>query len=191
MCTSSNKENHEDFFSEKDHFIEQFNHKLHMNIVKMIHGNVLPVIERRTGYQNGSFLVKMDAEITWRTLGKYWLDAFAGTPDYICSDVGANFNSMEFRDPIKWKQWLASLLRKQTIASEKYNEVTTTWGRCMRNFATAFQKFARSKGYWWRLDLQIIPLIPKKEYARLLWCMVLIQSFLEVVCEAPWHDEPK
>ncbi len=84
-------------FSVRDPTVGDFNHVLQIDGVNLVHGNVLHVTDVGTGFQNGSFINKMDAETAWKMLRRRWINAYTGAPDYIHTDAESNFNSEVFK----------------------------------------------------------------------------------------------
>lgn len=83
-------------FSIKDGCTGEFNHVLQIDVAKLPGGNVLHIICRGTGFQQGLFLSAMTADEAWKTLRRCWINVYAGAPDYIEADAGTNFTSSEF-----------------------------------------------------------------------------------------------
>lgn len=88
-------------FSIRDPIVGEFNHIIQIDVVNLVHGNVLHIIDVGTRFQNGGFITKMDAECAWRSLRKFWIDVYAGAPDYVHTDAGTNFNSAEFMNKVE------------------------------------------------------------------------------------------
>lgn len=77
--------------------MRDFNHVLQLDVVILGHGNVLHFVGIVTGYQNGSFISKLGADTTWRTMRRFRINVYEGTVDYIYTDPGTNFNSVRFK----------------------------------------------------------------------------------------------
>lgn len=75
-------------FCARDTIIREFNHVLQMDGASLRYGNVLHVIDVGTSFQNGGFKNKLDAVSTWKNLSNFWIDVYAGAPDYIHTDAG-------------------------------------------------------------------------------------------------------
>lgn len=83
-------------FSLKDELIGEFNHVLQIDVVKIDDGNVLHAICSGTGFQQGSFLKNNTALETWKSLRRFWINVYAGAPDYIHTDAGTHFTGEDF-----------------------------------------------------------------------------------------------
>lgn len=68
-------------FSIQDTTVGKFNHILQVDIVKLIDGNVMHVIDIGMRFQQGMFITKFDAATPWRVIRRCWIDVFAGAPD--------------------------------------------------------------------------------------------------------------
>lgn len=55
------------------------------------------MIDVGTNFQNSGFINELDAVSTWINLRTFWIDVYAGAPDYIHTDVGTNFSTKQFK----------------------------------------------------------------------------------------------
>lgn len=92
-------------FSVRDPAVGQFIDHLQIDVVALIDGSVLHIIDIGTYFQNEGFIGKMDAGTAGRLLQKFWVDVFTGAPDYINTDTGTNFNSEQFKNQAS-SMWL-------------------------------------------------------------------------------------
>lgn len=77
--------------------IEYFGLVLQQEIMTLRYGSVLHVIKIRMGFQNGTFISMMEAYTALRTLRRFWINVYAGTPDVIHTDTRNNFNLKWFK----------------------------------------------------------------------------------------------
>lgn len=63
-------------FSVRGPAVGQFNHHLQIDVVNLIDGNVLHVIDIGTEFQNAGFIGKIDAGTAWKLLRIFWTDIY-------------------------------------------------------------------------------------------------------------------
>lgn len=78
--------------SVKDLIIGEFNHDIQIDVVSLSHGNVLHEINVGTGFQNGGFVKKMEANSARKLHRKCSIDVYAGAPNCITTDAETNCN---------------------------------------------------------------------------------------------------
>lgn len=83
------------FTIQDDH---EFNYEVIVDIM-YLDGNkpVLHVVDSATAFNAARFLQNISAKHTWDTLRLCWIDVYQGPPDWIVTDAGTNFHSVEFK----------------------------------------------------------------------------------------------
>ena len=74
----------------------EFNVEVYLDVLSLLDGNGLRVLERGTGFQSRSFLERMKPVHTWRALRRFWIEAYTGLPDLWVMGQGSNFTSDAF-----------------------------------------------------------------------------------------------
>lgn len=84
---------------------------LQLDVVKLVDGNVLHILDISTGYQNGFFIQNMDAETTRKMMGRIWIGVYVGAADYIYTDAGINFASSTFKNSAETLRTIVRIAR--------------------------------------------------------------------------------
>lgn len=92
-----NKENRKDFSLSITAPINGYlNHVLRVDILIVVDGNVLHILDVDTGYHIGCFRPNMDAETSWRMMRRRGIKVYAGASNNIHFVVETNFKSRTF-----------------------------------------------------------------------------------------------
>lgn len=78
----------------------KFNHVIAVDIMYINKMPVLHVVDEAAHYQAATFLRRITAEYTWKTILRCWFRVYLGPPDHLRIDQGSKFVSKHFRDSV-------------------------------------------------------------------------------------------